>query len=446
MKTSGNSARDRFESGLGWAYGQVTGEEDARVCRDIPDEACADQPRNFFAYLLANLLNKISDELVSARLTLPWLFTLLGVPAAFVGFLVPIREAGVLLPQLLVAASVRALPQRKVVWLIGAGGSVLMLLLMALAAWTTSGVLAGWLILACLVGYSLARGLCSVSAKDVVGKTISKTRRGRLMGYSAALAGIFTLAIGLLLQSGMLGGENRTVLLFFVLVAALLWLLALLSFRLIQEPDGATGGGGNALQEAWHSLRLLRDDRPFRQYVISRTLLLSVALVIPFYVVLVQQKLDAELSILGWLIIANGLASSLSAPLIGKLADNNSRAVMAGAALLAGVIGILTCLAISLAGDTRVAAPLVVLVFFLVTLAHGAVRLGRKVYLVDMANTANRAQYVAVSNTVIGVAMLFGGLIGVLADVFSAQMAILVLSLLAILAALYTARLDNVSG
>lgn len=42
------SARRPLEQGLGWLYDQVTGEEDARVCKEIPDEACADQPRNFF--------------------------------------------------------------------------------------------------------------------------------------------------------------------------------------------------------------------------------------------------------------------------------------------------------------------------------------------------------------------------------------------------------------
>lgn len=38
-------------------YDYVTGDEDARVCRDIPAAACRHQPRNFFAYLLANLLS-----------------------------------------------------------------------------------------------------------------------------------------------------------------------------------------------------------------------------------------------------------------------------------------------------------------------------------------------------------------------------------------------------
>ena len=86
------------------------------------------------------------------------------------------------------------------------------------------------------------------------------------------------------------------------------------------------------------------------------------------------------------------------------------------------------------------------MLFFLITLAHGAVRLGRKVYLVDMANTGNRARYVAVSNTVIGVAMLSGGVIGVIADIYDVQTVILILSLIALLASAYIRRLADVSG
>jgi hypothetical protein len=37
-----------------------------------------------------------------------------------------------------------------------------------------------------LVLFSLTRGLCSVSAKDVLGKTVSKARRGNLMGSPPA--------------------------------------------------------------------------------------------------------------------------------------------------------------------------------------------------------------------------------------------------------------------
>ncbi|MDY6980182.1 MAG: MFS transporter, partial [Pseudomonadota bacterium] len=178
----------------------ITGDEDARVCKDIPESACSDQPRNFFAYLFANLLGKIADEIASARLILPWLLASVGAPAAFTGFLVPIREAGVLLPQLVVAAIIRRMAIRKSVWLLGAGLSGVALALMAVATGNLSGSTAGWAILGLLIIFSLARGLCSVSAKDVLGKTVSKGKRGTLMGWSAGISGLAVLAVGIYVE------------------------------------------------------------------------------------------------------------------------------------------------------------------------------------------------------------------------------------------------------
>jgi hypothetical protein len=245
-------------------YDLVTGDEDARVCKDIPSESCNDQPRNFFAYLLANLLTKVADELASAKLVLPWLIGWLGAPALIVGLLVPIREAGVLLPQLAVAATIRRLPVRKWVWIIGSLASAIALALMALAAATFTGALAGWIIVGLLALFSLMRGLCSVSAKDVLGKTVSKARRGHLMGLAAGIAGTLTLALGLALQ--FIDEGDSSSLLFILLLggAALSFALAAGVFVLIREQPGATEGGGNALSAALESIGLLRTDATFR--------------------------------------------------------------------------------------------------------------------------------------------------------------------------------------
>ena len=70
--------------------------------------------------------------------------------------------------------------------MLGALLSALALVCMAMTTATLDGVAAGWAVLALVTLFSLARGICSVSAKDVLGKTVSKTRRGALMAYSAA--------------------------------------------------------------------------------------------------------------------------------------------------------------------------------------------------------------------------------------------------------------------
>jgi hypothetical protein len=76
---------------------------------------------------------------------------------------------------------------------------------------------------------------------------------------------------------------------------------------------------------------------------------------------------------------------------------------------------------------------------------HGGVRLGRKVYLVDMSGGEKRAAYVAVSNTAIGVLMLTGGLIGLLGDWLGAPAIVLLLGVLSLLAAVFIRGLPDVS-
>ena len=427
------------------AYELITGDEDARVCKEIPDSACRHQPRNFFAYLIANFLGKVADELASAKLILPWLMGALGAPSALVGFLVPIRESGVLLPQMFVAAKVRSKPKRKGVWLLGAFLSGIALIAMALTAITFSGAMAGWGLLLALIIFSLARGLCSVSAKDVLGKTVSKGKRGVLMGVSAGLAGVATLGFGIYIEF-FNSAPPVNLLAALLFIGGLLWFIALFFFSTINEHDGATEGGGNAIYEAFKSFALLKTDRPFRYYVIGRALLLSSALVPPFYILLAQQYSDGDLTGLGMLIITSGLASMLSSPLWGKLGDSSSRFVMAFASGGIGVIGLLTFTLVEIDSQSLNHPLTHALIFFTITLFHGGVRLGRKIYLVDMANEKNRATYVALSNTIIGIAMLTGGLIGILADVISIEFVILLLSIIAFIAAWWNARLKSVAA
>ena len=433
------------DSVLGLIYDQITGDEDARVCKDIPDSACKHLPRNFFAYLVANVMTKVADELSSARLILPWMLGALGAPAAFVGFLVPIREAGVLIPQLAVAAYVRRLAIRKTVWLVGAALSGVALAIMGFGAASLDGAAAGWIVLAMVALYSLARGLCSVSAKDVLGKTVSKTRRGTLMGYAAATAGALTLAIGLGIEYA--GGRELGAGFFSILllVAAGIWIASLGAFASIREEPGSTEGGGNAIRVAFESLALLRDDADFRHFVIARTLLLSAALAPPFYVLLAQQRGAGEAG-LGLLIVASGLAASVSSPIWGRLGDQSSKFVMILASTLAGVTGIATWALDAAGAPVMDSVWTYALLFLLIAIFHGGVRLGRKVYLVDMANQDNRSNYVAVSNTVIGVMMLAGGAIGALADVISVSAVLAVLGVLSFVASAYILRMPDVSG
>src|SRR5699024_8204386 len=75
---------------------------------------------NGLRLVLANALQSSGDQVVNASTVLPWLFAALGVPPALTGVLVPIREAGSMLPQAFLTPLVLRVRYRKWVFITGA--------------------------------------------------------------------------------------------------------------------------------------------------------------------------------------------------------------------------------------------------------------------------------------------------------------------------------------
>jgi len=424
-------------------YDAIVEDEDARVCKEISDEACRYVPFNFFAIIAANSLSKLGDELANPKTVLAWLLSFVGAPLYLVGFLVPIRESGSLLPQLAIAAVVRRMAVRKWVWAFGSAVQCAAIAAMGVVAWTLRGEVAGWFVVGLLVLFSLARGLCSVSYKDVLGKTVPKTRRGRLGGVSGAISGVLALAAGLFFLVREPGPAEPAFFGALIVAAGSLWLAAAGVFATVREFDGETDGGGNALAEAMRRLSLLRDDPPFARFVAVRGLMLGSALSAPYYVVLATGGGEAQTATLGLFIIANGLASTLSAPFWGRLADASSKRVMMAATLMAAGLGAVVFLLAEIVPALTDSAALFAGLYFLLGVAHSGAQLGRKTYVVDLAGGNRRTDYVAVSNTVIGVVLLFSGAVGGLAAAVSPAAAILVFSLLGLAGAALGARLPE---
>lgn len=427
-------------------YNRLIEQEDARVCKDIPDSACSDVPQNFFRQVFATTLTSLGDTLTNPKTTLAWLLGVVGAPVALIAWLVPIRESGSMLPQLFIDARIRRYARRKGIWVLGSLLQATALVAMGLAAWLTEGTLAGTLIIACLIVFSLARGLCSVASKDVIGKTVPKTRRGRMNGLATSLSGWLALGFGLYCLIWPPADDDMLFYAALLIAAAMLWLLAALIYQRIEEAPGATDGGGNAIEKAWSSLSLLRHDQPFRRFVITRALLLCSALSAPYYVLLGQQ-LSTGLSMLGAFLVANGLASSLSAYVWGSLSDRSSRQVMIYAAFLASLLGPLV-IAIHLwaALPASLHAWLFPLAFFVLGIAHSGVRVGRKTYVLDMAGGNKRTDYVAVGNSVIGLILLATGLFGLLSSLIGAAGMLLLLSGIGLLGALLALTLPEVQS
>lgn len=428
-----------------WAdqlFQRLTG-ADPNINREISDEAARKQPSNAWRYFGANALGKLADELSSARLVLPWLFGALAVPVGLVGLLVPLREAGVLLPQTGVAAYGQRFTRRKSLWIAGACISAISLLLIAATAQLARGLSAGLILLSLLTLYSLGRGICSVSAKEVLGKILAKSVRGKLMGWSSALSGLLLLAIGLWFSvpQERLGLEMITLLL---CMSASAWGVAILLFTQIEEPPQRADEALSITQQLADLWQILRHDSQLQGFIWVRSLLLSTALAQPYVVLLVQQQEGDSIYLLGYLLLLSALVSAIASPIWGYMSDIDSPRQMAIAAFICALVALAVGSA-SLAGASPGFWPLAV-AYALLTLAHTGVRLGRKVYLLDMSDSDNRGAYTALSNTVIGLVLLLLGVLGILSQGIGIASTLLLLGLLALVAAWRSLHLPTVNA
>jgi MFS family permease len=349
-----------------------------------------------------------------------------------------------MLPQILIAGYIRKKAIRKWIWVIGSVLQFVAIGSIGLIALAFTGTKAGLLIIGLLIIYSLSRGLCSVASKDVLGKTIPKTRRGRLKGYSTSASGILVLAAGLFLIYK--SGDTLTIEFYsqLLIFAGVLWLIAAVIYANIKEFQGVVDKGNGGLKEALSRLSILQNDRQFRNFVIARALLLCSALTAPFYVLLAQNNVGSEGYLLGIFVIVNGIAAIVSAPVWGKMADRSSRRVMVLGGTVASLLGLFVFVLFIMLPEIKGIIWFYPVVVFILAVAHSAVRIGRKTYVLDMAAGNKRTDYVAVSNTVIGALLLVTGGISALASLVSVEGIILVLSLFGVAGSFASAKLPNV--
>lgn len=425
------------------AYRMLSGDDsDERSCEAIPDSACTDVPRNYVLNVSNGAATKLAEQLASPGLVLPWLLTGLGAPAVLAGLLMPVKHAGSLLPQLAVAGRIRAVAERKWVW-VGAGlVQALMLAVIGTAALVLPPVMAGVVVVGAFAVFSGASGAGSVAFQDVMGKTVPKGRRGRLLSNRALIGGALTLAAALGFRQLIGAGAPVQHALPLVAAAAVLWALGAAAFAAMAEVPGATGGGRSMLREVGAGVSLVRQVPGYRRFLVARGLLLALELATPFYALHAGALYGHAAPLLGTYVFAVGLAHIVASPFWGRWSDASSRTVMTAAALIGVAAGALA-LALAWAPGATALPWAYAGVFVLAGIAEAGLRLGRKTYLVDAAPEAERPLYNAFANTVTGLLALAGGSLGVLADAAGPAAAVGAVMALTAAGALVTWRLPE---
>lgn len=420
----------------------------AQVCRDLPESACREQPRNYGVHVVSLSLTKVGEGLADAKLVLAWLLDAIGTPTWALGLLVPVRESLAMLPQLVISARIRRLAIRKTVYMFGCVVQGVAIIGFGLMGWFSqmfSGTLAGIVAVVLIAVFALGRSLCSISFKDVLGKTVDKGRRGSVSGTAGTIAAVATLLLAVGYSVGWIPLTVPAVA-GMVALGGICWLLAALIFGSIREERGATEGGIDGLASVIAQFGLLRSDGHLRRLIVTRALLLSTALAPPFYIALSGDSAASGLGALGPFMVASAAASLVSTYVWGRLADRSSRRVLMLAAALAALANAVAAFVALATPNVLEEASLLPGLLFVLMIAHQGVRLGRSVHVVDMADRDNRSAYTALSNSVVGLILLAGGVFGVIAQWLGIGAVLAIFTSMSALAIFAAAGLDDVQA
>jgi hypothetical protein len=307
---------------------------------------------------------------------------------------------------------------------------------MVVTALTLTGAAAGAAITTLVAMFAVARSVSSVSYKDVLGKTVEKSRRGEVSGTAASIAAAGILTFGLILLFGI--AEYSTVVIVALSIASIMWVLAALTFaRLHEEPSIITAKREESATKLY--LYYLKTDRELQKFLVVRGLLIATAVTPPFLLLLASVAAGSFVTQLGALVVASSLASFVSGRIWGQLSDKSTALVMA----IAGVVTSIT-LTVAVAAATSSLYETVwflPFVLFIIMVMYQGVRIARNIHLVNIANENTRAGYTAVSNTIIGILLLLTGGLGLLAEFTSVSVTVLLLAAMSLAGGLLALRL-----
>lgn len=158
----------------------------------------------------------------------------------------------------------------------------------------------------------------------------------------------------------------------------------------------------------------------------------------------VREKLPVQTGTLAVIIVAAGVAAALSSPIWGKFADLSSRRVLVISGMMGATTGVVALIIANLPSSFQ--NPYVYgSIFILLGFAEAGVLLGRKTFLIDQVDPAERTTYVAFANTVMGVVTLIFGFLGVLAQILGIPTLILILIVLGLTGAAVSYFLPELS-
>lgn len=401
--------------------------------------------RNFTLGITNGGLFIFAEALMSIDTVLTWFVQQLGGSNFLIGLVGPLRDAGWFLPQLFISHRLqreplkqplyrRAAVVRMVAWFVWTA---------AVFALAQNPPLMLFVFFTAYAVNSLASGFAGLPFMEIVAKTIPPERRGSYFGARMFAGGLLSLVAGVL--TGVMLAANNPVpfpqnvgVLFAVSFFSAAF--GLTAFGLIKEPRSVVRDDGITFTaHLQRAARLPRDNQNLRYMLLARIVILLSYVAAPFYAIYSIDVLGAPPSIIGVYVVARTLVSLAINPVWSRLSDRRGNKLVMQLATACGVLMLLWVIlspiaAQALVGPAGSQAYLFVPVFALMGIYETGVGIGAVNLTLEVAPANDRAIYIGLTNTVLGVAYISTAISGLIVDLIGYQ-GVFVLGLILLLVA-----------
>ncbi len=260
--------------------------------------------------------------------------------------------------------------------------------------------------------YSLAGSLGGVALTSIIGKAISGSNRGKFYATRQIAGSLLAFGTGFavkyVLSEGFVFAFPRNYATLF-LSSGVALLIGVAGFYLIKEPEIEPAQRDPLKNYFSDIISIIRKNRAFRVFLLTRVLAGFHIMVIPYYVVFFKNVAGAPESFIGVFLIARVVGGAFSNLFWGKMADVDSKRVI----LLC--LSIATITPLSAIFMTRFDPIFYSITFVLAGSAINARLVGFNTQLLELAPEDKRATYSGIRGTTIALTaplpFLAGGLI-----------------------------------
>jgi len=374
--------------------------------------------KNFILGVLNGAIFRLGLSFTDPNTVLPLFVSLLTSSKVLIGSVATIRVFGFFMPQIFIASFTEHWQKRKPIYILGAvlRGSSFFLLFILIFFWGKK--MSYLLLVSFFVLYgtaSLGGGLGGLPFLDIIGKVITPRHRGKFFSLRLFFGGVLAVGGGLLVRYVLAHPilfrfPHNYALLFFLTFLGTS--LGMLLFVFIREP--AELPKVKKRSSFFVYLKrigiILRGDKNYSRFFWAIMFLNCGIIALPFYAVYGREVLHFPSEMTGVFVAAQMMGAIISAFFWGFLSDRYGNKIVV---VLSGLTGLsipcLVILAMSLhkmAIFPELLLTIYTIVFVLVGMNLNGLFIGQNNLLLEIAPAGERATYIGVANTAIGLVSL----------------------------------------